>query len=44
MGCGIWDVGCGKFEKEIIYTLLINIREIVMGKPFLFFILQLIFS
>ena len=42
MGYGIWALG--KFEKEIIYTLLINIREIVMGKPFLFFILQLIFS
>ena len=37
-------MGLGKFEKEIIYTLLINIREIAMGKPFLFFILQLIFS
>ena len=37
MGCGMWDVGngiwaLGKFEKEIIYTLLINIREMKIKK------------
>ena len=32
MGNGIWDMGCGKFEKEIIYTLLINIREMKIKK------------
>ena len=37
MGYGMWGMGLGKFEKEIIYTLLINIREIVMGKPFFIF-------
>ena len=36
-GKGIWDMGygmwaLGKFEKEIIYTLLINTREMKIKK------------
>ena len=31
-GEGRWEMGDGKFEKEIIYTLLINIREMKIKK------------